>query len=115
MIHSPPKRYFKRKPYIRGSAAPIEGEASDFTGTTMLVHTLSSAKALLADRGYDADWVRKALAEGAASPPASPQRPIVRSTSRTIGPSIISAIASRTCSPALKTGDASTPDTIAAL
>ena len=34
----------------------------------MLVDTLPSAKVLLADRGYDAAWFRKALAERGIAP-----------------------------------------------
>lgn len=36
---------------------------SDFTGARALLSTLPSAKALLGDRGYDADWFRDALTE----------------------------------------------------
>ena len=39
-----------------------EGQASDFKGAAMLVDALPPAKAMIADRGYDADWFRDALA-----------------------------------------------------
>jgi hypothetical protein len=39
------------------------GQASDYTGAAALLATMPSAKVLLADRGYDADWLRDALAE----------------------------------------------------
>ncbi len=39
------------------------GQVSDYTGAAALLATMPPAKALLADRGYDADWLRSALAE----------------------------------------------------
>ena len=39
------------------------GQISDYTGTAALLSTPPPAKALLADKGYDADWVREALAD----------------------------------------------------
>jgi transposase len=40
-----------------------EGQMSDFKGAEMMLPHLPKAKALLADKGYDADWFREALAE----------------------------------------------------
>jgi transposase len=40
-----------------------EGQMSDYKGAALMLHALPRAKALLGDRGYDADWFRKALAE----------------------------------------------------
>ena len=40
-----------------------EGQMSDYKGTALMINALPRAKALLADRGYDADWFRHALAE----------------------------------------------------
>ena len=40
-----------------------EGQMSDYKGAALLLDALPRAKALLGDRGYDADWFRKALAE----------------------------------------------------
>ena len=37
------------------------GQVSDFIGAAALLSTLPPAKALLADKGYDADWLRAAL------------------------------------------------------
>ena len=37
------------------------GETSDYTGAAALLSYLPSAKWLLGDRGYDADWFREAL------------------------------------------------------
>ncbi len=37
------------------------GQTSDYTGAAALVRSLPPAKALLADRGYDANWFRNAL------------------------------------------------------
>ena len=39
------------------------GQASDFTGAAALLSSMPAAKALLADKGYDADWFRNALAD----------------------------------------------------
>ena len=38
-----------------------EGQMSDYKGAALLLGALPSAKELLADRGYDADWFRDAL------------------------------------------------------
>ena len=40
-----------------------EGQMSDYKGAALMLDALPRAKALLGDRGYDADWFRKALAE----------------------------------------------------
>ena len=40
-----------------------EGQASDYKGAALLVTALPPAKAMLADRGDDADWFRNALAD----------------------------------------------------
>ena len=39
------------------------GQVSDYTGAAALLSTLPPAKALLADKDYDADWFREALAD----------------------------------------------------
>jgi transposase len=39
-----------------------EGQLSDFKGAALMVDALPSAKALLGDKGYDANWFRNALA-----------------------------------------------------
>lgn len=36
---------------------------SDYKGAALMLHALPKAKALLGDRGYDADWFRQALAD----------------------------------------------------
>jgi IS5 family transposase len=36
---------------------------SDYKGAALMLDALPRAKALLGDRGYDADWFRAALAE----------------------------------------------------
>ena len=38
-----------------------EGQMSDYKGAALMIDDLPKAKALLADRGYDADWFRAAL------------------------------------------------------
>jgi transposase len=37
------------------------GQTSDYVGARLLLASIPAAKTLLADRGYDADWFRKAL------------------------------------------------------
>ena len=44
------------------------GQTSDYIGARVLVGTLPAAQVLLADRGYDADWFRKALKDKGISP-----------------------------------------------
>ena len=39
-----------------------EGQISDFKGAALMVNVLPKAKALIGDKGYDADWLRAALA-----------------------------------------------------
>ena len=38
-----------------------EGQMSDYKGAALMLDALPSAKAMLGDRGYDADWFRSAL------------------------------------------------------
>jgi transposase len=38
-----------------------EGQMSDYKGAALMIDAFPKAKALLADRGYDADWFRVAL------------------------------------------------------
>ena len=40
-----------------------EGQMSDYKGAALMIDALPHAKAMLGDRGYDADWFRAALAE----------------------------------------------------
>ena len=40
-----------------------EGQMSDFKGAALMIDAFPKAKALLGDKGYDADWFREALAE----------------------------------------------------
>ena len=44
-----------------------EGQMSDYKGAALMLTALPKAKELLGDKGYDADWFRKALAERAHS------------------------------------------------
>lgn len=44
------------------------GQTSDYIGARALLTSIPSAGALLADRGYDADWFRNALIERGISP-----------------------------------------------
>jgi transposase len=38
-----------------------EGQVSDYKGAALLLDDLPNAHVFLADRGYDADWIRAAL------------------------------------------------------
>ena len=40
-----------------------EGQMSDFKGAALMIDDLPQAKVLLGDKGYDADWLRDALAK----------------------------------------------------
>jgi transposase len=40
-----------------------EGQMSDFKGAALMLPVMPKARELLADKGYDADWFRQALAE----------------------------------------------------
>ena len=40
-----------------------EGQMSDYKGAALMIDALPPARQLLADKGYDADWLRRALAE----------------------------------------------------
>ena len=40
-----------------------EGQMSDYKGAALMLDALPRAKAMLGDRGYDADWFRNALTE----------------------------------------------------
>jgi transposase len=40
-----------------------EGQMSDYKGAALMLDALPRAKALLGDKGYDADWFRAALAK----------------------------------------------------
>ena len=40
-----------------------EGQMSDYTGAALMLPVLPVARQLLADKGYDADWFRAALAK----------------------------------------------------
>lgn len=49
-----------------------EGQMSDYKDAALMINAFPKAKVLLGDRGYDAKWVRDALAERnitSASPP----------------------------------------------
>ncbi len=44
------------------------GQRSDYTGARAMMSDLPSAKYMLADRGYDADWFRNGLEEKKITP-----------------------------------------------
>jgi transposase len=45
-----------------------EGQMSDYKGAALMIDTLPKAKAMLGDRGYDADWLRAALIQRGITP-----------------------------------------------
>jgi len=62
-----------------GSGKPVAllltaGQVSDYKGAAQLLHTLSDAEELLADRGYDADWFRSSLLDKGITPCIPPKR-----------------------------------------
>ena len=63
-----------------------EGQMSDYKGAALMLNALPYAKALLGDRGYDADWFRAALAARAITPciPSKPNRKIQIPHDRTL-------------------------------
>ena len=50
------------------------GQVSDYIGARALLGEFPSAKYMLADRGYDADWFRNALNEKGISPCIPPRK-----------------------------------------
>ena len=46
---------------------------SDYKGAALMVDALPQAKALLGDKGYDADWFRQALIERGITPCIPPK------------------------------------------
>ena len=40
-----------------------EGQVSDYKGMALMFDALPNAKVMLGDKGYDADWLREALAQ----------------------------------------------------
>ena len=44
------------------------GQISDYIGAAVLLDELPKAQSLLADRGYDADWLRDALEDKGIKP-----------------------------------------------
>ena len=45
-----------------------EGQMSDYKGAALMIDAFPKAKVLLGDRGYDADWFRRALIERGITP-----------------------------------------------
>lgn len=48
-----------------------EGQMRDYKGAALMIDPLPRAKALLADRGYDADWFHAALEQRGITPSIS--------------------------------------------
>lgn len=71
---------------------------SDAKGALVLMDALPPAKVLLGDKGYDADWFRKAL-EGKGIAFASRPGVGARTLPATTGNSTSSVTGSGTCSP----------------
>ena len=90
-----------------------EGQMSDYKGAAAMRPAMPKAKLLLADKGYDADWFRAALAKRriqACIPSKSNRKIAIPMTPCSTN----SATKSKTCSGASKIGAASTPDTTVA-
>jgi transposase len=45
-----------------------EGQMSDYKGAALMIDAFPKVKALLGDKGYDADWFRQALSERGITP-----------------------------------------------
>jgi transposase len=45
-----------------------EGQMSDYKGAALMIDALPSARTLLGDKGYDADWFRDALIKRGITP-----------------------------------------------
>jgi transposase len=91
-----------------------EGQMSDYKGAALMLPAMPKGKRLLADKGYDADWFRAALAKRpiAACIPSKSNRKTAIPYDAVL---TNSATRSKTFSGASKTGGASIPDTTAAL
>jgi len=50
-----------------------EGQMSDYKGAALMLDTLPKARAMLGDRGYDADWFRAALVARGIEPCIPPR------------------------------------------
>ena len=50
------------------------GQVSDYKGARLFLDHLPRSKHLLADRGYDADWFRKGLADAGIQPCIPPKK-----------------------------------------
>ena len=105
-----------------------EGQMSDYKGAALMIDALPPAKELLADKGYDADWFRHALAERGITAcipsksnrkePIEHDRELYRQRHKIenmFAHSIGNATRSKTCSVGSRIGDASTPATTDAL
>ena len=51
-----------------------EGQTSDYKGARHMLCALPSARYMLADRGYDADWFRQALRDKGIAPCIPPKK-----------------------------------------
>jgi transposase len=51
-----------------------EGQMSDYKGAALLLNSLPKAQALIADRGYGADWFRAALLARGMAPCIPPKK-----------------------------------------
>ena len=86
-----------------------EGQMSDYKGAALMLDALPRAKAMLGDKGYDADWFRNALIKRGIVPCIPHPLHPLKSQSPTIRRFIASAIKSKICSVSSRTGGASTP------
>ena len=90
-----------------------EGQMSDYKGAALMLDAMPAAPVLIADRGYDADWLRQAL-RARGTRPCIPSR-AGRTKPIRHGKQLYRArTKSRSCSGGSRTGGASTPATTAA-
>src|SRR5271163_1424909 len=90
-----------------------EGQMSDYKGAALMLSAMPKAKQLLADKGYDADWFRAALAKRRITPciPAKANRKTAIQHDAVLYKQRHKI---ENMFGASKTGGASTPDTTAA-
>jgi transposase len=103
---------------VNGDGKPLmlmltEGQMSDHTGAKILYPALPPAKTLIADKGYDSDAFRDALADKNIEP-CIPPKTIASSNSPMTKASTSCATGSKTCLANSRTGAASQPATTAA-
>ncbi len=91
----------------------VAGQVSDYTGAAALLDSLPKAQWVLADRGYDADWLNDVLQKKGITP-CIPVGKYGTRPSNTTSVATNAIIGSRPCSVVSRTGGASRHATIGA-